>query len=123
VVDHDPGAAQFATHARSGGVFGAWCRRSCHPEGQRSFEQITLPPQPRLLRSEIGELIDGEPVALTALDAFLVDPVPEGAVVHADRSRHVRDRSVLIEHHRHRIPTELERIQRRPPPNLLPLPC
>ena len=43
------------------------------------------------------------PIA-AALARALRDPVPQRAFVHADRTGHVRDRSFLIEHHRHRVP-------------------
>src|SRR5829696_9826663 len=77
-----PESRRPSGHRHSGS--GSRCRLLLDPEGDGSFEQITLHPQPSVLALQLPQprlLVSRQPVLLATVDAVLANPVPQGRVV------------------------------------------
>src|SRR5215216_6408611 len=103
-----PESRRPSGHRHSGS--GSRCRLLLDPEGDGSFEQITLHPQPCVLALQLPQprlLITRQPVLLATVDAVLADPVPQGRVVDAKLTGDLGDRPAAATDQLHRVAFEL----------------
>src|SRR6266511_1763535 len=103
-----PESLRPSGHRHSGS--GSRCRGLLDPEGDGSFEYITLHPQPGVVAlqlSQAGALVAGQALALATVDAVLLDPVPQGRVVDAQLTGDLSDRPVAGAHQLHGVTLEL----------------
>src|SRR5512133_2850099 len=103
-----PGSRWPSGHRHSGSA--SRCRLFLDPEGDGSFEQITLHPQPRILAFQLPQphlLVARQPVLLTTVDAILTHPVAKGRVIDAQLTGDLGDRPATGAHQFHRIAFEL----------------
>src|SRR5215211_6758059 len=103
-----PESRRPSGHRHSGS--GSRCRLFLDPEGDGSFEQITLHPQPSVLALQLPQprlLITRQPVLLATVDAVLADPVPQGRVVDAKLTGDLGDRPAAATDQLHRVAFEL----------------
>src|SRR6266567_4486680 len=103
-----PGTLRPSGRRRSG----SGSRRRClpDPEGDGSFEQVTLHPQPGGLALQLaqpGALIAGKSLLFATVDAVLPGPVAEGGVVDAQLPGDLGDRPAGGAHQLHRVTFEL----------------
>src|SRR6266508_1722513 len=99
-----PGSPRPSGRRHSGS--GSRCRGLLDPEGDGSFEQITLHPQPGVVALQLGQpgpLIPGQTLTLATVDAVLLGPVAERGVVDAQLTRDLGDRSASGAHQLHGI--------------------
>src|SRR4029453_12336060 len=95
-------------HRHSGS--GSRCRRLGDPEGDGSFEQVTLHPQPSVVALQLPQprlLLAREPVLLATVDAVLTHPVAKGRVVDAKLTGDLGDRPATGTYQLHRLALEL----------------
>src|SRR5829696_3122276 len=103
-----PESRRPSGHRHSGS--GSRCRLFLDPEGDGSFEQITLHPQPGVLALQLPQprlLITRQPVLVATVDAVLADPVPQGRVVDAKLTGDLGDRPAAAMDQLHRVAFEL----------------
>src|SRR4029453_8275218 len=102
------GTRRASGHRRSGSA--SRRRRLFDPEGDGSFEQITLHPQPGVVALQLaqpGLLVAGQPVLLATIDAVLPHPVAQRRVVDPQLPGDLGDRPARGTHQLHRIALEL----------------
>src|SRR5215216_2331051 len=95
-------------HRHSGSA--SRCRLFLDPEGDGSFEQVTLHPQPSVLALQLPQprlLVAGQPVLLATVDAILTHPIPKGGVVDAQLAGDLGDRPAAGANQVHRVAFEL----------------
>src|SRR5215203_3001068 len=103
-----PESRRPSGHRHSGS--GSRCRLLLDPEGDGSFEQITLHPQPSVLALQLPQprlLVSRQPVLLATVDAVLANPVPQGRVVDTKLTGDLGDRPAAATDQLHRVAFEL----------------